>query len=216
MNILFGAGRIDRILEDAEGLLLSYRTDDGLRYLDYRPVSHPDHLVPDDLAVTILINSRFGPDAFKSVQDRGSNLPLASLKNTPLEDTTAEEREAVADMVAEMAHWPGLAASVATKILHKKRPALIPILDNQAIFGAYMNPAWPEKPSRADSIYNRRRIREALDWIYADLTRAENQSVWRTLHRREAVRSRIELFDMVWWTHFRRVEPAPARKRLSP
>ena len=52
-----------------------------------------------------------------------------------------------------MASWDGFAASVATKILHKKRPALIPILDNQAIFGAYMNPQWPSKPSRADSIY---------------------------------------------------------------
>ena len=28
-------------------------------------------LVPEELAVTILINSRVGPAAFKSVQDRG-------------------------------------------------------------------------------------------------------------------------------------------------
>ena len=42
-----------------------------------------------------------------------------------------------------MAQWPGFAASVATKVLHKKRPGLIPVLDNQA-FGAYMNPNWPQ------------------------------------------------------------------------
>jgi hypothetical protein len=36
-----------------------------------------------------------------------------------------------------MTSWPGFGASVATKTLHKKRPALIPVLDNMAIFGAY-------------------------------------------------------------------------------
>jgi hypothetical protein len=155
-----------------------------------------------------------GPAAFKSVQDFGPNLALASLVDRPLEETSTEQRQAVADLVAEMAHWKGFAASVATKILHKKRPALIPILDNQAIFGAYMNPAWPDTPSRADSIYDRRRIREALDWIHEDLTRAENQSVWQALHQIEPGRSRIELFDMVRWTHFRRVEPIPPARPI--
>jgi hypothetical protein len=214
MNIILGARRLDRTLDDAEGLLLGYRTDDGLRYLDYRPVSDPDSLVPDDLAVTILINSRVGPTAFKSVQDFGTHLPLANLDDTPLEVTTAEQREVVADLVAQMASWKGFAASVATKILHKKRPALIPILDNQAIFGAYMNPAWPERPSRADSIYSRHLIREALDWIHTDLTRPENQGVWEALRRLEPARSRIELFDMVWWTHFRRLEPVPPSRPI--
>ena len=214
MNIVLGATRLDRNLEDAEGLLLDYRTDDGLRYLNYRPVSHPDSLVPDDLAVTILINSRVGPAAFKSVQDFGTNLPLAGLEDTPLEDTTGEQRDAVAELVAQMASWKGFAASVATKILHKKRPALVPILDNQAIFGAYMNSAWPEHPSRADSIYSRHLIRDALDWIHTDLTRPENQEVWQALRRLEPARSRIELFDMMWWTHFRRLEPVPPARPI--
>lgn len=67
---------------------------------------------------------------------------------------------------------------MATKTLHKKRPTLIPVLDNQAIFGAYMNPLWPEKHSLADTIKAVPRIKEALDWIAEDLTRPENASVW--------------------------------------
>ncbi len=77
-----------------------------------------------------------------------------------------------------------------------------------------MNPTWPEQLSRADSIYDKHRIREALEWIHTDLTRPENQAVWQTLRRLEPARSRIELFDMVWWTHFRRLEPVPPARPI--
>jgi hypothetical protein len=84
---------------------------------------------------------------------------------------------------------------------------LIPILNNQAIFGAYMNPLWPEKRSLMDTVKAVPRIKEALDWTAADITRSENTTVWRQLHAIEPERSRIELFDMVWWMYFRQVEP---------
>jgi hypothetical protein len=51
---------------------------------------------------------------------------------------------------------------VATKVLHKRRPKLIPILDNEAIFGAYMNPKWPEKLASTDSVYAKARIARRL------------------------------------------------------
>jgi hypothetical protein len=97
--------------------------------------------------------------------------------------------------------------SVATKILHKKCPATIPILDNQAIFGAYMNPAWPEQPSRQDSVYAVNRIRQALDWLYIDLTAERNACAWVELADLAPKRTRVELFDMVWWSYFRRTKP---------
>jgi biotin operon repressor len=80
----------------------------------------------------------------------------------------------LADLIVEVAAWRGFAASVATKILHKKRPALIPILDNQAIFGAYLNPKWPTQPSSRDSVYAKGRVKEALEWIAFDLARSNN------------------------------------------
>ena len=52
----------------------------------------------------------------------------------PPQETPDEDRQAIADLIATVASWPEFAASVATKILHKKRPDLIPILDNEAIF----------------------------------------------------------------------------------
>jgi hypothetical protein len=146
------------------------------------------------------------------VQDSAHALDLPALPDKPLEQTSEAERQAVAEVAGALAKWPGFAASVATKVLHKKRPRLIPILDNQAIFGAYMNPRWPEQRSSAESIYAVSRIREALDWIYVDLTRPENADTWPQLEELEPGRSRIELFDMVWWMEFRRIEPVtPSR-----
>ncbi|GAA4442349.1 DUF6308 family protein [Phytohabitans houttuyneae] len=206
-DLVVGGGRLDRCLVDADKLLCDYRTDDGLRYLDWRPTTDPDRLMPEDLAVTILINSRVGPAAFKSVQDRGVDLDLEGLPDMPLAQTSLEVRGRVARLIADVAQWKGFAASVATKVLHKKRPQLIPILDNQAIFGAYMNPRWPERRSLVDSVYAESRIAEALEWIWTDLTRRENADAWTLLSALEPGRSRIELFDMIWWVNFRRIEP---------
>jgi Family of unknown function (DUF6308) len=191
----------------AEQLLVAYRADDGLRYLDWQPSTDPDQLMPEDLAVTILINSRVGPAAFKSTQDHGAELDLAQLPDMPLEETSADMRRQVAHLIAHVAQWDGFAASVATKILHKKRPPLIPIPDNQAIFGAYMNPKWPQQRSTTESVYKETHIHEALEWIWTDLTRPENTDAWAALSEIEPTRSRIELFDMVWWEHFQRLEP---------
>jgi hypothetical protein len=78
VDLVVGAGKLDRTLQDAEALVDSYRTDDRLRYLDYRPLTPPGRMVPEDLAVTILINSRIGGTAFKAVQDHGDEVVSAA------------------------------------------------------------------------------------------------------------------------------------------
>jgi Family of unknown function (DUF6308) len=207
VDLVVGAGKLDRTLQDVEALVDAYRTDDGLRYLDYQPLTPPGRMVPEDLAVTILINSRVAGTAFKAVQDHGDEVPLNTLPGLALEDSDDGERQAVCDVICAVIAWPGFAASVATKVLHKKRPALIPILDNEAIFGAYMSPTWPEQRASMDSVYSPSRIREALEWIWFDLTRPENKDVWPVLSGSHPARSRIELFDMAWWMHFRSIQP---------
>jgi hypothetical protein len=210
MNLVFGAGQIDRRVPEVESLLEDWRDkerDFGQLYLEHEPVTPRDRLLVEDLAVTMLINSRVAARAATSVYRSGATLDLRSLPEKELQETTHEDRQLVANIIGTMTSWPWIGASLATKTLHKKRPALIPVLDNQAIFGAYMNPRWPEKRSLMDTIKAVPRIREALDWITADITRPENASVWSVLHALEPKRSRIELFDMIWWMHFRQVEP---------
>jgi hypothetical protein len=214
MNLIFGAGRIDRPVAEVEHLLRDWREQEkdwGQLYLEHEPVTPRDQVLVEDLAVTMLINSRVAARAATAVYRNGAALDLRALPEKPFEQATDEERQFLAELIGTMASWPWLGASVATKTLHKKRPRLIPILDNQAIFGAYMNPLWPKQRSLMDTIKAVPRISEALDWIAHDLTRPENAAVWPRLEQLEPQRSRIELFDMVWWMFFRRVEPVTAQ-----
>jgi hypothetical protein len=42
------------------------------------------------------------------------------------------------------------------------------------------------------------------------VTRSENEAVWERLQEIEPDRSRIELFDMVWWMYF-----SPRRRGIA-
>jgi hypothetical protein len=205
MELIYGATELDRRVERVEHLVGDWREkerDWGQLYLEYEPVTPRDRLLVEDLAVTMLINSRVAAQAVTSVCRHGATLDLGALPDKALEETTNAERQDVAEVIGTMASWPWLGASVASKTLHKKRPALIPVLDNMAIFGAYMNPLWPENPGPADTVKAVPRIKKALDWIAVDVTRSENEPVWQRLHETDPERSRIEFFDMVWWMYF--------------
>jgi hypothetical protein len=211
VELVYGGGRLDRHVPRVDDLLRAWRElepDVGQLYLEHKPVTPPDCLLVEDLAVTMLLNSRVAARAAASTFKYGAAVDLRSLPERALEETTAGERQVIARVIASVAGWPGFGASLATKTLHKKRPALIPVLDNQAIFGAYMNSQWPDKPSLTDTIKDVSSIKEALDWIRHDLVRPENALVWPHLHAIEPERSRIELFDMVWWMYFRQIEPS--------
>jgi Family of unknown function (DUF6308) len=163
MELTFGAGKIDRRVTDVESLVRSWHEkerDWGQLYLEYEPITPSDRLLVEDLAVTMLINSRVAARAATSVFRNGGTLDIGALPKKALEDTTDAEREQVARLIGTMTSWPWVGASLATKTLHKKRPALIPVLDNQAIFGAYMNPNWPERRSLADTTKRSRASRK--------------------------------------------------------
>ncbi|MGD0713471.1 MAG: DUF6308 family protein [Gaiellaceae bacterium] len=205
MELVFGAGKIDRRVPEVEELLREWREkekDFGQLYLEHEPITSPDRVFVEDLAVTMLMNSRVDARQAMGVSRHGATLDLSVLPGKALGETTDDERQVVAELIGAMTGWPGIGASVATKTLHKKRPALIPVLDNMAIFGAYMNPLWPEKRALADTVKAVPRIKEALDWLTVDVTRPENEAVWQQLQEIEPARSRIELFDMVWWMYF--------------
>lgn len=207
VRLVLGEKEVDRTIENADTLLRQYRQDTGCYYLDHQPITPQNRLVPEDIAVTLLMNSQAGWRAFRSLQLYGASIELDSLPSKSLEQTTPEERHQIKDVIIKMSRWPGFAASVATKVLHKKRPDLIPILDNQAIFGAYMNPDWPERPARSDSIKDGVLILRALNLISHDLNREENRLSWRALQAIEPSRTMIQLFDSVWWMYFRATQP---------
>jgi len=59
------------VVSEAERLLVAYRADSGSEYLDYEPRTPANEVAPEDLAVTTLINSRFGMAAFRSLVTHG-------------------------------------------------------------------------------------------------------------------------------------------------
>lgn len=122
----------------------------GQLYLDHQPATSPDRIFVEDLAVTMLINSRVDARQAMGIARNGALFDLSALPAKPLAETTDAERQELAEVIGAMTKWPGFGASVATKLLHKKRPALVPVLDNMAIFGAYMNRSWPERAALAD------------------------------------------------------------------
>jgi hypothetical protein len=129
MELVYGAGQIDRPVTDAEALLREWRKrerDYGQPYLEYKPVTPRDQLFVEDLAVTMLVNSRVAAQAAVSVARYGSSLDFSVLPDKALEETTDEERQAVANLIGTMTSWSWVGASLATKTLHKKRPAFDP------------------------------------------------------------------------------------------
>jgi uncharacterized protein DUF6308 len=207
LRLVLGTGPLERAVPSADTLLTAFRQDSGYAYYRHQPVTPADRLFPEDLAVTLLVNSRAEKRAVQSLLTFGATLDLADLPDCSLESTTDEDLRRVAEVVGRVATWPGFAASLATKTLHKKRPRLIPILDNQAVFGAYLNPRWPVQRSRQDSVKSVPRIEQALRAIRHDLVRRENAALWDALQQLEPSLARIELFDAVWWMYFRQIEP---------
>lgn len=208
MPLILGRSKRPRIT-NALALLSSFinkaENEQGIRYYDY-PSSESDQVVVADLGVTLLLNSRVGSKAAVTLCDRACEIDLSLIpRDRSLADADDALIHIVAGLIAQVASWPNFGASVATKLLHKKRPRLVPVLDNMAIFGAYLDPDWPVKPPRVATVKNRDRIHDALFSIHGDLVRSENKGTWQRLHDTELGRNRptIELFDMIWWMHFR-------------
>jgi hypothetical protein len=93
----------------------------------------------------------------------------------------------------------GIRAAIATKMLHPKRRATVPVLDNKAIFGSFLRPGW--RPG--DNSSGRASALSALKAIHDCLTRPQNQPAWDSLHATYPRYQRVELFDMAWWTLLR-------------
>jgi hypothetical protein len=109
MELIFGAGRTDRRVTNVERLLHEWRVEEadfGQLYLEHEPMTRPDRLLVEDLAATMLVNSRVAARAAAAVYRNGAMVDLAALPDKPLEKTTSDEREQVAGTIGTMTRWP--------------------------------------------------------------------------------------------------------------
>ena len=191
-------------IQNVELLVAQYEScwrETGSDYLDW--TSNAQVLGPEDLAVTLAMNSQAKGLAFRTLAVHGPQLskllqtvPVGLALESP--EATLNVLENVSALIAEVSETgrasrgKGLSAlpneigiSLATKLLHKKRPELLPVLDNQAIFRDYLNVGEPPTGRKAKSS-----VLKALQEIQADLRRPKNAPAWKSLHAEAFKRGR--------------------------
>jgi hypothetical protein len=170
-------------------------------YEPREPETDRDKLLLGDLAWAVLLEGRPSSTAAQSllkiVPFDISGIPTASL-----ELLDSHDLEAIAAVIRKVIDGTsGIKASIATKMLHPKRRATVPVCDNDAIFGSFLQPGW--RPG--DTATGRKdTVLAALEAIHHCLTRPENRSAWDCLQKAYPRYQLVELFDMTWWTVLRK------------
>lgn len=214
------------VIADVERLarrFLTCRRETGYDYYSYSS-SRTDDVSISDVAVTLGMNSGVTGVAFRTILEHGpaiTEVLSAVPTNLALEDgtcgsveldtmvelvtfTTNVGRNTEARRVAGLEPFPtGIGVSVATKLLHKKRPELLPVLDNQAIFVSYLGEKEPDWRNCGPAVCR------ALEAIQRDLRHPSNEVGWAALSTQWPWLTRVELFDIIWWEY-----DAP-RRRLA-
>lgn len=209
MTVRMHAGR--HALDDVHGLLAWYdqHVKQGPSYYRYRSETDPDRATVEDLGIAVLFEGQPRSRAARTLVD--APIDLGGVTKRPLHETTADDRAGVVDVILELVgrQGSGFGSSLATKVLHKKRPATIPILDNQAVYATLCSDAWkPGVLPRGKTTRSRSTIGTALEIVYGIVSDSRNEYVWDGVADRWPY-ERIELFDMAWWAFVRRSASRP-------
>jgi len=195
-------------IDDARALVDWYDEEVrfGPAYYAAAPPARPDVVGLEDLGYAVLFAGRPGPLAAMSLSKHP--VDVSSLPDQPLAVLGPEAVQQITAGVLSLVDLPGFGSSLATKVLHKKRPATIPVLDNKAIFQTYMNPSWGvgRDPWPRGSLVVRSgdQITAALHAIAHDVSAPENTVTWTSLEEAFPSLTRVELFDKVWWARAHR------------
>jgi Family of unknown function (DUF6308) len=230
------------VIEDPLADALGFIEYDGT-YQGYDSVPvDPWELSELDLRIANRMIARMGPAEREAVLGRRQQVGRA-LRDVALNATLASPNDAVpwralARLLAALDGLPGIRLARATKILHKKRPALVPILDEVVVrylqpyvTTAQPGPSWADRPSRGPARLSARGTDQVLpvatekppsgpelsrDGI--GLTRAYHielhqalpvlASVRDELHQRGFELTECRLLDIYLWAYSGTYEPA--------
>jgi len=174
----------------------------GPSYYRYVPVTPADELSLEDLALCVLLEGQPSSGAARELAElAAADRDLSGVPTTELHLTSDVERGRIIDTVMRVVQLKGFASSLATKLLHKKRPRTIPILDNEAIYGTMLSGTWRagDRPTRGGSVTARSRIEEALGRIFEVVADEQNAATFRALEAEHSGLSRIQILDKAWW-----------------
>lgn len=184
-------------------------------YLDERNVRHGGHFYREtrrddgsaltcrSFVVSLLVAGGHVALRARSFQANADSFDLAGVPAVSLAEANEGQLGQIAEAIEEVARWPGFGTSTASKLLHAARPQTVPVLDREAIGGAYLRPEWTGvRIVRRPVLYAE--LVPALRVYVTDLAAGRNQPAWRLLEKHTEGRySRLQLLDMVWWSHYR-------------
>lgn len=159
-----------------------------------------------DLPWAVLLAGQPQAEAAQSLLRKGPIDVSAIPTKRPLEAMDDDELDTIASTVWKLQKLHYVGVALAVKLLHPKRPAAVPVIDNQNFFGSYANSRW-QPPKSAPSIFPRSRhqVVDALHAVRRVVADDGNERAWQQLQGWISLDgrgplSRIELFDMIWWT----------------
>ena len=157
---------------------LSKFTEEEFEYYDGIQSSDPNHISPEDVIVTTAVNSQLNAGKIRSVHREISSKCDSILAEIPESASLISgdvNEELIENLFREACSVRWVLMPVATKILHRKRRELIPILDN-VILTHYVG---EKGVGRAQDGNHAPKIgMECLKMFRADLTAA-----WDDLHK---------------------------------
>lgn len=201
--------RSDVVVTDPHALVRWYEANVS-RGPDYYRLHHltgadADRIEFGDLAWAVLLEgqprSRAAQSLLRAVVEDDLLIDIHDVPDGPLHELGRGDRDRIAAKLVALTGLDGFRAALASKTLHPKRRHAVPVLDNKAIFGTLANEAWHlGKPAPRTSAVSTAAIQHGLDCVFASVADPSADEGWCDLERQWAPRTRVELFDMCWWS----------------
>ncbi len=210
--VLRSGTRIERVLETA----LEFVEQDGsYRTYDLAPVKQDNVLTEADIRVANAMVARMSQHVIGGIYAQASVIN-AALSQVPGSATLAAPEDSIPwqrleELMAAMQGIPEVKLARQTKVLHKKRPALIPILDS--VVETYLRrvhaPRRTGDPGR-DAVELIRSYKHELDATLSALRALQEE-----LHRRGIDLTECRLLDLFLWGYSGTYTPLYLRTQLA-
>jgi hypothetical protein len=194
--VLRNGTRIENALETA---LEFIEQDSSYRSYDLAPVQQDDVLTEADISVANAMIARMSPQVIARIYQRAPVINVA-LAQIPASASLAESSDSIPwqpleELMRAMQGIPEVKLARQTKVLHKKRPALIPILDS--VLAKYLR--------RVDGLRRTGdEARDAVELIQSfkrelDASLSALRALQDELRRRDVDLTECRLLDLFLW-----------------
>lgn len=167
-------------------------------------LGQPDAIGFADLPWAVLLDGRPHGDSAEHLLTLGPVSIAAIPTAVPLHASTAGHRQSIGTAIQGICGWR-TGCPIASKMMHPKRREIVPVLDNQAIFGTFAHHTWQkwDSPMAVPTVKTATMVAPALELIFDAVSDEANAKCWKALEKAWPQYTRIQLFDQCWWACLR-------------